>query len=101
VRTIGVDLAAEPTGTAIASIEWLPEQATVSGLVIGADDGQVIDAVLGADKAGIDCPLGWPMSFVESSRHIAMVMSASLRTSIAADGGARWPTVPRTRPSAS
>ena len=65
MRTIGVGLAAEPTGTAIASIEWLPEQATVSGLVIGADDGQVIDAVLGADKAGIDSPLRWPMSFVE------------------------------------
>jgi hypothetical protein len=60
MRTVGVDLAAEPTHTAIASIEWLPGRATVSGVVLGADDRQVIDAVLGAD-----CPLGWPLPFVE------------------------------------
>jgi predicted nuclease with RNAse H fold len=65
VRTVGVNLAAEPAGTAVASIEWLPGQATVTGLVIGADDRQVIDAVVDADKAGIDCPLGWPLPFVE------------------------------------
>jgi hypothetical protein len=60
-----VDLAAEPTHAAIASIEWLPGRAAVSGVVLGADDKQVIDAMLGADKAGIGCPPGWPLPFVK------------------------------------
>lgn len=68
--TVGVDLAAEPKGTAIASIVWSTEGAVVRDVVLGADDAQVVRAAVGADKVGIDCPLGWPMPFVEFiSRH--------------------------------
>lgn len=28
-------------------------------------DGQIIEAATGCDKLGIDCPLGWPVPFVE------------------------------------
>jgi hypothetical protein len=31
----------------------------------GADDGVLLEALAEADKAGIDCPLGWPGAFVE------------------------------------
>jgi len=65
MRTVGVDLAAEPKGTAIASIEWTPGRATVLDVVVGADDDRIVAAVESADKAGIDCPLGWPAAFIE------------------------------------
>lgn len=63
--TVGVDLAAEPINTAVAWLEWESGSCAVRRLEIGADDALVIDAITTADKAGIDCPLGWPMPFVE------------------------------------
>lgn len=63
--TVGVDLAAEPERTAIAWIDWSAGTAVVRDLVLGADDDHVIEAIMQADKAGIDCPLGWPAPFVE------------------------------------
>jgi predicted nuclease with RNAse H fold len=63
--TVGVDLAAEPEGTAIARLEWSHGRAGLRDLVLGANDQQIVDAIKRADKAGIDCPLGWPRSFVE------------------------------------
>jgi predicted nuclease with RNAse H fold len=64
VLTVGVDLAAEPATTAVAWLDWLPAGVTVRNLVVGADDELVIRAIREADKAGIDCPLGWPDKFV-------------------------------------
>src|SRR6266511_3138463 len=64
MRTVGVDLAAEPMGTAVATIDWSAGQASLSGLVVGAEDSTIVDAITQADKAGIDCPLGWPAPFV-------------------------------------
>jgi hypothetical protein len=93
VLTVGVDLAAEPLGTAVAAIEWSTEGAMVRNLVLGASDDQIIDLMIGADKVGIDCPLGWPGPFVE--------FVVAHRTGWpAATGGARWPTGPPTRPFA-
>ena len=63
--TVGVDLAAESAGTAVARLDWSPTGATLRDLVVPADDDTVLRAVLAADKAGIDCPLGWPEPFVE------------------------------------
>ncbi|MET7460398.1 DUF429 domain-containing protein [Nonomuraea sp. NPDC005501] len=65
MRTVGVDLAAEATRTAVAWLDWSAEGARVSKIEIPADDGLIVEAVLGADKAGIDCPLGWPDKFVD------------------------------------
>lgn len=62
--TVGVDLAAEPKTTAIALIDWASKSAVVRELTVGADDRQVVQAVTAAEKAGIDCPLGWPAPFV-------------------------------------
>lgn len=69
--TVGVDLAAGAKGTAIAVVEWDAGQATVISVRRGADDGVILDALGKADKAGIDCPLGWPDDFVAfiSSHH--------------------------------
>jgi hypothetical protein len=64
VLTAGVDLSAEPEGTAVARIEWLADQAIVRDVSWGADDRTILAAVAEADKTGIDCPFGWPDAFV-------------------------------------
>jgi predicted nuclease with RNAse H fold len=65
MRTVGVDLAAEPRTTAVAVIEWRPGTAQVSTVRMPADDSMVLDLMDGADKVGIDYPLGWPDAFVQ------------------------------------
>lgn len=61
---MGVDLAAEPARTALALIAWSDKKAVITKLVVGADDDLILAALADADKAGIDCPLGWPEAFV-------------------------------------
>ena len=62
--TAGVDLAAEPAGTAIALISWESSGARLREVIHPADDDAIVRAVAQADKTGIDCPLGWPDEFV-------------------------------------
>lgn len=62
--TVGVDLAAQAPRTAVAWVDWSPGRAQVRDLELGADDDRVVSAIQMADKAGIDCPLGWPNAFV-------------------------------------
>ncbi|MFR9775639.1 DUF429 domain-containing protein [Micromonospora sp. MS34] len=63
--TVGIDLAAEPRTTAVASVRWTDECATLEALTERADDDALLAALAPADKTGIDCPLGWPAPFVE------------------------------------
>jgi predicted nuclease with RNAse H fold len=74
--TVGVDLSAEPEKTGVAWIDWSPSGARVRDLVVGATDELITQAVMEADKAGIDCPLGWPEKFVEfiSAHHTGDVV---------------------------
>jgi len=65
VLTVGVDLAAEPVNTAVARMRWTPGGAQVEAVAVGADDAVLVDQIMLADKAGVDCPLGWPRRFVE------------------------------------
>jgi len=64
MRTVGVDLAAEPERTAVARIEWSSGRARICDVICGADDSMIVAAIAEAHKAGIDCPLGWPDDFV-------------------------------------
>jgi predicted nuclease with RNAse H fold len=64
VLTVGVDLAAEPAKSALAWIDWSPAGAMVDDLLLAAQDDTVATVVSQADKAGIDCPFGWPQKFV-------------------------------------
>lgn len=63
--TAGVDLAAMPERTALASIEWTGQRAVIREIVCPADDGAILAAIGRAGKTGIDCPLGWPGAFVD------------------------------------
>ena len=63
--TVGVDLAAEPANTAVTRIRWTDSSAAVQAVGVGVDDPVLVDEITASDKAGIDCPLGWPRRFVE------------------------------------
>lgn len=65
MRTVGVDLAAEPANTAIAVIEWQSPAARVVAAEIPGPDEAILRHAREADKVGIDCPLGWPDTFIE------------------------------------
>jgi predicted nuclease with RNAse H fold len=65
MRTVGVDLAASPTHTAVASVEWSTGTARLTDLVVPADDEQIRELARGADRIGIDAPFGWPDGFVD------------------------------------
>ena len=83
--TAGVDLAAEPKGTAIAIIEWKKTQATLVDLQLGVTDETIVEAARVVDKLGIDCALGWPIEFVEFLNNHANLESTSFP-----DGGMDW-----------
>jgi hypothetical protein len=68
MRTVGVDLAAEPAGTAIAVIEWGASAARLVDVDFPGGDQAVLRHAKEAAKVGIDCPLGWPDTFVEFVR---------------------------------
>jgi predicted nuclease with RNAse H fold len=74
--TVGVDLSVQPKKTGVAWIDWSPSGAQVRNLVVGATDELITQAVIEADKAGIDCPLGWPETFVKfiSAHHTGNVI---------------------------
>lgn len=64
--TVGIDLAAEPKGTGIASVSWHGGAAVVDTLQLGCRDDIVLHWMHHPDGAvGIDCPFGWPAKFVD------------------------------------
>jgi hypothetical protein len=80
VRTIGVDLAAGHANTAACVITWSHSQAVVDEPIRPLDDAHLhglLNDLRPGDRAGVDCPFGWPADFVA-----ALVAHAS---------GQRWP----------
>jgi predicted nuclease with RNAse H fold len=61
----GIDLAAEPKGTALAILEFVNDKAKLVYLEQGLDDQVLIDKTINADKVGIDCAFGWPIEFAK------------------------------------
>lgn len=64
MRTLGVDLAAQPVKTGACLIEW-GDRAEVVCLEVGWDDDRIRAELDTCDKCAIDVPLGWPTGFVE------------------------------------
>jgi predicted nuclease with RNAse H fold len=85
VITVGVDLAAEPKGTALAVINWSAKTAKLADLQLSVIDDQVVSAASKADKIGIDCALGWPIEFVEFLKSHSDLASIQR-----VDGGMDW-----------
>lgn len=64
--TLGVDLAAEPNGTAGCVIEWREASGVVRWLTTKLHDEEILHRARAADAVGIDAPFGWPAYFVEA-----------------------------------
>jgi predicted nuclease with RNAse H fold len=86
VRTAGVDLAAEPRGTALAVIEWSESEARLVQLDMGVTDAPIVKAALSVDKIGIDCALGWPQDFAAFMAAHANISDPATHV----DGGMEW-----------
>ena len=63
--TAGIDLAAEPKGTALAILEFANNKANLVFLEQDLDDQTLIEQTINADKIGIDCAFGWPIEFAK------------------------------------
>ncbi|AQQ14903.1 hypothetical protein CGLAU_04645 [Corynebacterium glaucum] len=61
----GIDLAADPAKTGIASIHVRGAGLTLTDASLGASDTDVARTVGVAELTGIDIPLGWPRGFRE------------------------------------
>ncbi|WP_066043073.1 DUF429 domain-containing protein [Herbiconiux solani] len=98
MRTAGVDLAAEPKGTALAVITWgdaatatatagsRTGTATLTELHLGVEDAQIVETAQTVDKLGIDCALGWPDAFVA----FVSAHAAGRPEGTTIDGGMAW-----------
>ena len=66
MRTLGIDLAAQPGNTSACAVDWGPSHPVVSDLDSGLDDAALLERISDADKVGIDAPFGWPDAFVDA-----------------------------------
>ncbi|HEY5853202.1 MAG TPA: DUF429 domain-containing protein [Aldersonia sp.] len=72
MKTVGVDLAAEPARTAMAVLQWDAGIAVLTDLQVGVGDDAIVAAARDATRIGIDSPFGWPDAFVDFvARHHA------------------------------
>jgi predicted nuclease with RNAse H fold len=65
MRTVGVDLSAEERNTWSATLDWRSGGARIVALEPAVGNARIVEATVGADKVGIDCPFGWPVPFVD------------------------------------
>jgi len=65
VITLGVDLASQPTSTALCTISW-DRTVVIDVPTPSASDDVLARRIESSDKVGIDVPLGWPTPFVEA-----------------------------------
>jgi predicted nuclease with RNAse H fold len=62
VKLAGVDLAAQPSNTALCVLDGRD----IAQLSTSATDDMIIEGLRGCAKVGIDAPFGWPRPFVEA-----------------------------------
>jgi predicted nuclease with RNAse H fold len=62
---VGVDLSAEDLKTWMSSLEFDTAGARLVSLEAHVSNAQIVAAAVPADVLGIDCPLGWPVAFVD------------------------------------
>lgn len=67
MQTLGIDFAASHKKTVVARVSWGTERATLQPLYLEATNETIINLIADPliDKAGIDCPLGWPDGFLD------------------------------------
>ncbi|MET9100107.1 DUF429 domain-containing protein [Streptomyces antibioticus] len=75
MRTVGIDLSADRSKTAMSVLEWKDGVAEVEPPALKCTDDTLIDQLTGlrpGDRAGVDTPFGWPAEFVRAvGAHLA------------------------------
>ena len=66
MRTLGIDLAAQPANTSACASTGDRAGPIVSELRSGWTTQALLEAIERADKVGIDAPFGWPDEFVDA-----------------------------------
>ncbi|SMF79166.1 Protein of unknown function [Streptomyces sp. Amel2xC10] len=69
MRTVGIDLSADRSKTAMSVLEWKDGVAEVGPPAVKCTDDALIDQLTGlrpGDRAGVDTPFGWPAEFVRA-----------------------------------
>jgi predicted RNase H-like nuclease len=66
MRSLGIDLAAEPPDTVACEITWLAGTAHGRLYTDHLDDEHLLALIRSVDKAAVDCPFGWPQPFVNA-----------------------------------
>jgi predicted nuclease with RNAse H fold len=64
MRTLGIDLAADPSKTAACLVAWGRGEARTAVLEAGCTDERLLELARESERIGIDSPLGWPDGFV-------------------------------------
>lgn len=62
MRVLGIDLSAQPAGTAAACIDWAETSANAK-LHTACTDAVLHELIASARVIGIDAPFGWPVDF--------------------------------------
>ncbi|MCH0565918.1 MULTISPECIES: DUF429 domain-containing protein [unclassified Streptomyces] len=62
--TVGVDLAASARRTAVCRAVWGGGNGLTPEFLVPEWDEDLLALIRAADRTGLDCPLGWPSSFV-------------------------------------
>ncbi|HZE05888.1 MAG TPA: DUF429 domain-containing protein [Solirubrobacteraceae bacterium] len=79
MRTLGIDLAAQPAGTAACTLAWSAEGAVVVALRRDLDDDSLTELRRDAAMVAIDAPFAWPDALTEALQRWS--------------GDRRWPQV--------
>ncbi|MGH8904774.1 MAG: DUF429 domain-containing protein [Egibacteraceae bacterium] len=66
MRTLGVDLAAQPSATGVCEIVWDGRGGIVRVIDGRHTDERLVELMRKADKVGVDVPFGWPEPFVDA-----------------------------------
>lgn len=78
---VGIDLAAQARSTGLAVLRDDGERCRIDQVLLGVEDTALLTAIEGAQKVGVDVPLGWPRSFVDLiSAHAAGTLPAPAST---------------------
>jgi predicted nuclease with RNAse H fold len=66
MRTLGIDLASQPAGTAACMIRWDDAGGQVELPVLGVTDETALSLIAAADVTGVDAPFGWPLPYARA-----------------------------------
>lgn len=81
----GIDLAADPKYTGLATLRQNATSLVLETLTVGATDEHLVHAIRDGDSTGVDVPLGWPQPFVQFIQH-----QAKQTLNSPADTGPAW-----------